>query len=32
MNKMYISNTDARLLGGCGGIAEFFDLTLLHLE
>ena len=24
MNKMYISNTDARFLGVCGGIAEFF--------
>lgn len=33
MNKMYISNTDARLLGGCGGIAEFFwfDSTTLRI-
>ncbi|NLB43038.1 MAG: PspC domain-containing protein [Clostridiales bacterium] len=32
-NKMYLSETDKKISGVCGGIAEFFDIdsTLIRL-
>ncbi|MGD1041451.1 MAG: PspC domain-containing protein [Sedimentisphaerales bacterium] len=33
MKKLYLSNTDKKILGVCGGIAETYDIdpTLLRL-
>ncbi|NLC44669.1 MAG: PspC domain-containing protein [Clostridiales bacterium] len=33
MKKMYLSETDKKISGVCGGIAEFFDIdsTLIRL-
>ena len=33
MKKLYLSNTDKKLCGVCGGLAEYFDIdsTLVRL-